>query len=92
MYRHNGRSLAASAKHIEEWAICPWCGDDFTREHILWECRGLSYKRRAYLQGTESGEFKSLGQFVLLYGVRIGRFLRAVGGFLDSMGASWKQA
>ena len=21
--------------HLEEWAICPWCDDDFTREHIL---------------------------------------------------------
>ena len=74
--------------HIDEWAICPWCGDDFTREHILWECRALSHERRAFLGEAESREFESLGQFVLFYGLRIGRFLRAVGGVLVSMGAS----
>ena len=74
--------------HVDEWAICPWCGDDFTREHILWECRGLSHERRAFLGEVESEEFESLGQFVLFYGLRIGRFLRAAGSLLVSRGAS----
>ena len=74
--------------HVDEWAICPWCGDDFTREHILWECRGLSHERRAFLGEVDSEEFESLGQFVLFYGLRIGRFLRAAGSLLVSMGAS----
>ena len=39
----------AIAWHVEEWAICPWCGDNFTREHIRWECRGLSHERRVFL-------------------------------------------
>ena len=75
--------------HIKEWAICPWCGDDFNTEYILWECRGLSYERRAFLRGAELREFESLGQCVLFFGLRIGRFLRAVGCLLVSMGASW---
>ena len=74
--------------HVEEWAICPWCGDDFTREHILCECRCLSHERRAFLRGAKSREFESLGQFVLFFGLHIGRFLRAAGGLLVSIGAS----
>ena len=78
--------------HVDEWAICPWCGDDFTREHILWECWGLSHERRAFLGEAESREFESLGQFVLLYGLCIGRFLRAAGSLLVLMGASRGQS
>ena len=73
--------------HTEEWVMCPWCGDDFTREHLLWECRGLSQERRVFLCGIKSREFESLEQCVLFYGSRIGRVLRAVGGLLASMGA-----
>ena len=77
--------------HADEWAICPWCGDDFTREHILWKCRGLSHERRALLGEVESEEFESLGQFVLFYGLRIVRFLRAAGSLLVLMGVSQGQ-
>ena len=72
--------------HTEEWVMCPWCGDDFTREHLLWECRGLSQERRVFLRGIESREFESLEQCVLFYGLRIGRFLRAAGVLLGSLG------
>ena len=78
----------AIPRHVEKWAICFWCGDDFMWEHILWQCRGPSHERRVFLQRAESREFKSLGQFVLFFGSRIGRFLRAAGGLLVSMGAS----
>ena len=74
--------------HVEEWAICPWCGDDFMREYILWECRGLSHEWQAFLRGAELREFESLGQFVLFLGLCIGQFLREAGRLLVSMGAS----
>lgn len=35
--------------HIEECAICPWCGNDSMRECILWECRGLSHELQTFL-------------------------------------------
>ena len=47
--------------HVDEWAIYPWCGGDFTREHILRECWGLSHERRAFLGEAESRDFESLG-------------------------------
>ena len=72
--------------HTEEWVMCPWCGDDFTREHLLWECRGLSQERRVFLRGIESREFKSLEQCVMFYGSRIGRFLRVARVLLGSLG------
>ena len=46
------------------------------------------HEQRAFLGEAESREFKSLGQFFLFYGLCIGRFLRAAGGLLVSMGAS----
>ena len=27
----------------DEWVVCIWCGDDFTCNHFIWSCRGLSY-------------------------------------------------
>ena len=71
--------------HMEEWVICPWCGDHFTREHIIWKCRGLSVERRVILRGMEMEELVKLERMILLHGTRIGRFLRAAGRLLGSM-------
>ena len=32
-----------------EWAPCPLCGEDFTREHLVWECRGVTQQRACLL-------------------------------------------
>ena len=35
-----------------EWTPCPLCGEDFTREHLVWECRGVTQERERLLGGV----------------------------------------
>ena len=71
--------------HMEEWPICPWCGDDFNREHMICECRGLSQERRVILLVMEMGESVNLEHMILLHGTLIRRSLRAASRLLGSM-------
>ena len=60
---------------LDELVACPWCGHDFSREHLLWECTSLSSVRAEVLQvGTHVGDLEwvawhrafSLGRFLVL--------------------------
>lgn len=40
--------------HIEEWVVCPWCGDHFTQKYVFLECRLLHHEGGAILRGMDS--------------------------------------
>ena len=68
----------------DDWAPCPVCGDDFSREHLVWDCRGLTQERERLLGdvGAERvGDWVWLARF---RGSRLGRFVRDVIGRMES--------
>ena len=71
--------------HDDEWVACPWCGDDFTRDHMIWECRGLSHERRSLLRGIGEEKHGDLRWLALRYGSRIGWFARAAGRLIETV-------
>ena len=59
---------------FDELADCPWCGDAFSRSHMLWDYIGLTSERAAVLQvGSHVGDLEwvarhrasSLGKFLI---------------------------
>ena len=74
-----------------EWALCPLCGEDFSREHIVWECRGLLLERTRLLG---SAGVERVGDWVWLAstrGSRLGRFIRDVIGRVESAQGSSRE-
>ena len=74
-----------------EWALCPLCGEDFSREHIVWECRGLLLERTRLLG---SAGVARVGDWVWLastQGSRLGRFIRNVIGRVESAQGSSRE-
>ena len=69
--------------YTEEWVACPWCGDEFSRDHMLWECRGLTEERHVLLRGIGSDRRGNLEWLASHFGSRIGRFTRAAGQLVE---------
>ena len=69
----------------DEWVECPWCGDVFTRDHLLWECRGLFEERQRLLLRVDS-DSGSLRHLALYRGCRLGQYLRAAARLLEPVG------
>ena len=44
-----------------KWIICHWCGDDVTRNHLIWSCSVLPEERLVFLREVGSdrvGDFE----------------------------------
>ena len=68
----------------DAWEPCPVCGDDFSREHLVWDCRGLTQERERLLGGVGAervGDWVWLARF---QGSRLGRFVCEVIGRVES--------
>ena len=72
---------------VDEWVACPWCGDDFTRDHFLWDCRGLSQEWQRLLLRVDLDR-GSLHHLALYHGTRLGQYLRAAGRPLETVRVS----
>ena len=71
-------------RDLDAWEPCPVCGDDFSREHLVWDCRGLTQERERLLGGVGAervGDWVWLARF---RGSRLGRFVREVIGRVES--------
>ena len=67
-----------------ECAPCPLCREDFSRAHIVWECRGVIQQRECVL-GVVVAE--RVGDWMWLAetrGSRLGRFIHSVVDIVDS--------
>ena len=67
-----------------EWAPCPLCGEDFTREHLVWECRGVTQQRACLLGDVGAARVGDWVWLARFRGSRLGRFIREVIGLLES--------
>ena len=68
----------------EDLVGCPFCGDSFSRVHLVWECRGVAVERERCLSGilpVVVGDWTVLGARGAF---RLGHFLRSVGRLLES--------
>jgi hypothetical protein len=68
----------------EDLVGCPFCGDAFSRVHLVWECRGVAVEREQCLSGILPVD---VGEWTVLVGrgaYRLGHFLRLVGQLLVS--------
>ena len=68
----------------DEWALCPLCREDFTREHLVWECRGLTQERERLLGAVGAARVGDWVWLARARGYRLGRFIRTVIGRLES--------
>jgi hypothetical protein len=67
-----------------EWAPYPLFGEDFSRTHVVWECRGVTHERTRLLGDVGAAR---VGDWVWLAssrGSRLGGFLRDVIGLVAS--------
>ena len=74
----------SASRDPDDWAPCPVCGEAYSREHLVWECRGLTQERERLLGdvGAERvGDWVWLARF---RGSRLGRFVRIVIGRIES--------
>ena len=67
-----------------EWAPCPLCGEDFTREHLVWYCRGVTQERERLLGVVGAARVGDWVWLARCRGSRLGRFIREVIGLLES--------
>ena len=63
---------------------CPFCGEVFTHQHLVWECCGVTDKREAWLKEVLPGRVGDLTELVRHGAFRLGHFLWSVGRLLDS--------
>ena len=68
----------------DAWEPCPVCGDDFSREHLVWECRGLTQERERLLGGVGAARVGDWVWLARFRGSRLGRFVREVIGRVES--------
>ena len=78
---HLGRFRAP--RDPDAWVPCPVCGDDFSREHLIWECRGLTQERAQLLGGVGAARVGDWVWLARFRGARLGRFIRVVIGRLE---------
>ena len=71
--------------YTEEWVECPWCGEEFSRDHMIWECSGLTEERSVLLRGVGSEHFGDLRWLAFHFGYRIGHFARVAGRLIESV-------
>ena len=64
---------------------CPWCGDVFTRDHLLWDCRWLSEERQRLFVRVDFDR-GILHHLALYRGSRLGQYLRAAARLLEPVG------
>ena len=70
----------------DEWEPCPLCGEDFTRAHLVWECRAVTQEREHLLGSAGSvreGDWRWLARF---RGSRLGGFVRSVSRLVERSG------
>ena len=68
------------------WTACPWCGDDLSRDHMIWNCRGLSRKRQDLLRGIGTDRFGDVNWLVSRFGTRLGRFIQVARRLIEIVG------
>ena len=68
----------------EDWVECPFCGEVFTHQHLVWECCGVTDEREAWLREVLPGRVGDLTELVRHGAFRLGRFLQSVRRLLDS--------
>ena len=62
----------------EEYEICPLCGGEYSRAHIVWECERVAEERRAHLGQILDHKGGDLSWLVRFGCLPLGRFLRVV--------------
>ena len=68
------------------WVACPLCGDDFSREHIVWECRAVSQERGRLLGDVGAERFGEWTWLARERGSRLGRFIRDISRLAECVG------
>ena len=68
----------------EDWVECPFCGEVFTHQHLVWECCSVIDEREAWLREVLPGRVGDLTELVQRGAFWLGYFLRSVGRLLDS--------
>ena len=61
-----------------EWAACPLCGEDFSRAHLVWECRGCIDERECVLGGVVAERVGDWTWLAETRGSQLGRFIRTI--------------
>ena len=68
-----------------EWAACPLCGEDFSRAHLVWECRGCIHERDCVLGGVVAERVGDWTWLAETRGSRLGRFIRMIMDVVESV-------